>query len=387
MRNIGSELKLIVFLNSYTEGISGGDFRFIQIAKRLTERGIKIEIITSKLGKETCSRYGLNARYILTTNEDKISNIVYTYFVRIIKALLLKLELKEGDILHSTSDVLPDVLPAFIKKLKNRRVRWFAAVYHIIPHPLKRPGGLCISNLLSFIQQRFSLFLIAKLADVVQTENFFVKNELLKSYKVPSDRVIVCPSGINTKFVDNIVSNEGKVYDACFLARLHRTKGIYDLLKAWKHVCEIKKEAQLAIVGAGSIETINELKHKIEELGLENNVHLLGFLPEEEKYKILKSSKLYVLPSYEEGIPITFYEAMYCGLPVITYYLPTYEEIKDYIVSVPLGNVKELAKTIIRVLEDENLAKKLGDKGREFAKEQTWDKVADRIISQMEKLV
>jgi glycosyltransferase involved in cell wall biosynthesis len=125
---------------------------------------------------------------------------------------------------------------------------------------------------------------------------------------------------------------------------------------------------------------------KIKKLDLESNVFYLGFLTEEEKYKLLRASKLYVLPSYEEGIPIAFYEAMYCGLPVVTYYLPPYSDIKDYIMSVPLGDVHSLAIEILRVLEDDALVHTLGERGRSLAKEHTWDKVADFTLSQILKI-
>jgi glycosyltransferase involved in cell wall biosynthesis len=381
-------LKLVAFLNSYTEGISGGDVRFIEIAKRFARKNVEIWVVTSKLGKEVCEEHGLKVKYVLTTFEDKINNVIYTYLRRIICAIFLKLEIENNAILWSTSDFLPDVLPAFLFKRRNSRIIWIASIYHLIPDPFKRPGHLKLSNVLSYVGQQVSLLMIRRRADLIQTETLFLKNKLIKEYKIPPERIIAIQSGINTKVIDEASpNNKKKIYDACFLARLHPSKGIFDLIKAWKYVCEHKKDAKLAIAGSGSIEIFNELKSIVKSLGLESNVSILGFLSEEDKYKLLSSSKLYVLPSYEEGIPITFYEAMYCGLPVVTYYLPTYGEIRSYIVSVPLGDVKKLAEEIIRLLGDEDSARKLAEKGREFAEERTWDKVAECIISQLEKLV
>ena len=96
-----------------------------------------------------------------------------------------------------------------------------------------------------------------------------------------------------------------------------------------------------------------------------------------------KSSRLYVLPSYEEGIPITFYEAMYCGLPIITYFLPPYAEIEEFITSVPVGNEGKLSEEIIRFLSDEDLVQKFAEKSRNFAKAHTWDKIADYMVNQI----
>jgi glycosyltransferase involved in cell wall biosynthesis len=358
------------------------------------KKDFELTIITSKIGKEFCKERGLNGIFRVTTHEKKIGDIILLYLRRIILAFSIDLKIEDGTILFSTSDFLPDVLPAFIWKLSRnglkhvqaKKISWFASVYHIIPPPSKRPGGLSLSNLFSFISQRMSLYLIAKWSDSIQSETDFVKAELVKRYKIPPKRIVVCQSGIDPKSIDDFLWNNDKTYDACFLARLHRSKGIFDLIKAWKYVCEYKENAKLAIAGGGSIEIVSKVKNRIRDLHLENNVFYLGFLSDEDKYKLLKASKLYVLPSYEEGIPITFYEAMYCGLPVITYYLPTYAEIRDYLQSVPLGDVKGLAGKIFRVLSDEELMRELGERGRKEASEHTWDKVADCISSKIKAI-
>jgi glycosyltransferase involved in cell wall biosynthesis len=381
-------MNVVAFFNAHTEGVAGGDIRFIEIMERLNrKKRVSLIIVTSFAGKELCVRRKLKGIYVITTKEHSPGNVFVLYFKRIMSALSLKLNIKKETILYSTSDFLPDVLPILILKFKNKSIgaNWVANVYHIIPHPFERPGGLTFSNLFSFVTQRISLYLIAKWSDIIFTETSFVKDKIVKQYKISAERIIVCPSGINPEVIDNFSWSRGKIYDACFLGRLHKSKGIYDLIETWKYVCKHSKDAKLAIAGNGSPEIISELKHRIKSAHLENNVFYLGFLSEEDKYKLLKASKLYVLPSHEEGIPITFCEAMYCGLPVVTYYLPTYSDIKNYIVSVPLGNVTALGNEVLRVLNDVNLFRALSEKGRGFAREHTWDKVAESILYQISK--
>jgi len=57
---------LIALMNSYVNGLAGGDTRFIEVAKRT--RYDKV-IITSSLGKKLCEERGVNARFLLTTME------------------------------------------------------------------------------------------------------------------------------------------------------------------------------------------------------------------------------------------------------------------------------------------------------------------------------
>lgn len=82
---------------------------------------------------------------------------------------------------------------------------------------------------------------------------------------------------------------------------------------------------------------VNEIKKRIKISRLENNTFYLGFLSEGNQCRVIGYSSLYLLPGYEEDIPVTFCENVNCGLPIVTCYLSTYEEIKDGISSVGLG--------------------------------------------------
>jgi glycosyltransferase involved in cell wall biosynthesis len=377
---------------SWIKYMSGGAVRHLEIIKGLTrEQNVILCVISTKRYCDFFQANGVKAYCKIVPHfigsENFLAQIIDS-IVRSFYVCVAPFHIQNGDILiHSPSDFIWDTFPPFIKKRWNKRVKWFSSVYHFVPHPSERAGGFSISNLLSFIAQRMSLPLVTRWSDMIQTETNFMRDELIRRYRVSPEKIIVCQSGINPKVIDNFSWSKGKIYDACFLARLHKSKGIYDLIKAWQYVCEHKKDAKLAIAGNGPTEIINEIKNIIKTLDLERNVFFLGFLSEKKKYELLKASKMYVLPSGEEGIPLTFYEAMYCGLPVITYYLPTYEEIRDYIESVPLGDVEGLANRILRVLDDEELMRRLGEHGRKEAIKHTWDKVADCILSRIEAIV
>jgi glycosyltransferase involved in cell wall biosynthesis len=365
--------------------MSGSTRFWLEVCKRWSQKeGCEVHVI-APVGAGISFIY-----HIYTINIVNLPIIFIDVIGRVLKVFLLNFPYPIG-VIFSPSDYLWDVLPSFLLKVnltrKNLKVKWLASVYHLIPHPSERPGGFRISNILSYVGQRISLKLISRYADIVNTENSFLKDRLADEFKIPSEKIIVASGGIDPQFIDNIKWDGKKVYDACFLARLHRTKGIFDLVDAWKIVIERVKNAKLAIVGSGDQAVVQRLKMRISELNLGENITILGFLSEEDKFRVLKSSNVYVLPSYEEGIPITFYEAMCCGLPVVTYYLPSYIDIKDYIVKVPLGDVKELADQISKMLNDKDFMSRIAEHGRKEASEHTWDKVADCILSRIEAIV
>lgn len=92
------------------------------------------------------------------------------------------------------------------------------------------------------------------------------------------------------------------------------------LIKRKNHMILIQAVSQLNnphfhlfICGDGVQE--KELKAKVKELGIENQIHFLGF--RKDIYKISSAADLFLLASLQEGLPVAIMEAMACGLPII----------------------------------------------------------------------
>lgn len=389
MEDMRKKFRLIALLNSYTQGISGGDARFIEIAKRLNEKNLKIYVITSRLGKMLCERRGLRTKYLLTTAEGAIKNIILTYLWRIFRALRLNLKLEDGDILYSTSDFLPDTLPAFIWKLKNDKVRWVQVIHHLYGNPLKRRGKNFLVNLLGYLSQRFSFILIKNKADAILVYGSR-EGERVKKYFMRmgfrSDRIYEVQNGVDCRIIRGVAGQE-KIYDACFVGRLAESKGVFDLLIIWKLVCERKKDATLVIIGDGQESVKEKLKRRISELGLEKNVILAGLLEGEDLYRKISMCKIGVHPSYEEGWGTAICEIMACGLPVVAWDLPVYENIYPKgILKAPLKNVTIFSKHILELLGGEQLYYKTSQDAQEVALKYDWDKIAINEMKILEEI-
>lgn len=78
-----------------------------------------------------------------------------------------------------------------------------------------------------------------------------------------------------------------------------------------------RKDAHLAIVGGGP--EAKQLAQLASSLGLEERVHLLGALPDEQKYRLLSVADIFVSASQHEGFGLVFLEAMACALPVVCF--------------------------------------------------------------------
>jgi glycosyltransferase involved in cell wall biosynthesis len=97
------------------------------------------------------------------------------------------------------------------------------------------------------------------------------------------------------------------------------------------------------------------LDNLLQELGLENNVVVPGYIPDEELEDHFEMSDIFVMPSREEGFGIVFIEAMYYGLPVIA---GNVDGSSDALLKGELGqlvnpdNVVEIAGAIANVLQN-----------------------------------
>jgi glycosyltransferase involved in cell wall biosynthesis len=373
-------MQLIAFLNSYTKGISGGDIRFIELAKRFNS--LDITVVTSKLGQSLCQKKGLNARYIITTKESEINSIILLFIKRILKALSLNLHTEfntsERVVLYSTSDFLPDVLPAYKFKRKHNETKWVQLIHHLYIHPSKRIGNSLFSNLFGFLSQRISFFFIKHYSDLIIIVNNIVKEELIKS-GFEKEKIIVIPNGVNAAYLENIDADSNITYDAVFMARLNRSKGIFDLIKIWMLIVKEKPKARLAIIGGGNKKLEKELIANIYRYNLEKNIDVLGYLEDCVAYSLIKGSKVFIFPSHEEGFGISILEAMCCGVPVVAWDLPVYSEIfPKGMIQVPEGDINVFSDVLLNLLNDKHLLNKMSKEATEVALIYNWEKIAEQ---------
>ena len=215
----------------------------------------------------------------------------------------------------------------------------------------------------------------ARNIDLIFSVGSYLK-ELLVKMGVNPERIFVISAGVDFDRIQK-VGYEEKVYDACFMGQIIPRKGVADLIESWRLVVKEKQDARLAIMGSGPQKYETVIKHLIKKYGLQNNVSMLGFVPEDEKYRILKGSRVFVFPSYWEAFAQAICEAMACELPVIAYNLPVYNEFYgDAIMDVDRGDTKGLLLSIIRLLEDKKLQKRMGSDGLEVARQYKWENIA-----------
>ena len=130
-----------------------------------------------------------------------------------------------------------------------------------------------------------------------------------------------------------------------------------------------KEPARLVILGRGPEK--EKLIQLADKLDLSKNIAFLGF--QKNPYKYMKKASVFVLSSLQEGFGNVIIEAMACGTPVVSTNCPAgpdeiIENGKNGIL-VSVGDYKELAKAIQKVLNSPFLRKKFSDEGKNRAQD------------------
>lgn len=171
-----------------------------------------------------------------------------------------------------------------------------------------------------------------------------------------------------------------KRYDAVFVGRHDRSKGVFDLVQVWSRVVARQGGATLLMIGACTPACRARLESLIGRLGLRDNVVLAGTVPDDEKFSLMFASRVCLFPSRVEEWGIVPQEALACGLPVVACDLPAYRENISGCAAVfrlPVGDVEGMARKTLELLEDEALGR-FAEIGPEFVSRFDWDRVAER---------
>lgn len=371
--------KVLSFFNSFWECgavTSGGEQMFIQILSRTRNEMAELSCVTSDKGKNVISNAVSDVVLLSSPSYFDWFGMMGSYLLRTILSFRY-LSLKP-DVVYSSSDFFPDVIPAFFLKLFNPKVRWVQCIFHIYPDWRIRPGSR-IKNFVGQYLQQFSLIL-ARRADIVLNINHDVGTYLVKK-GYHEGRIVVIPPGIDPQAIDNIPSAPLDTgYDGIFLGRLNVNKGALDLIDIWANVVKQLPYARLGIVGGGDEVIIAKIKSKIAYYNIASNIDLLGYLENERAFPIIKASTVFLFPSREEGFGIAIVEALHCGLPVIAWNLPVFtEHFPVAVETIEVENFSAFAQKVVLLLSYPLKRVEKTKQGKACAEKFTWEKTAKKF--------
>lgn len=206
-----------------------------------------------------------------------------------------------------------------------------------------------------------------------------IKEFCLKMGADPS-KVDLIPNGIALDEYE-FESNNQIHPSLLYIGRLVKIKGIDILIKSLPLIKVSYPSIKLFIAGTGG--QSKKIKLLVEKMGLTENVVFLGNIFGVEKKGLMASTDILVLPSRYDACPIVLLEAMASGKPIIASKVGGI----SYLVNngetgllFEVGNIHQLARNVIDLLDNKNLRLQMGKAGKEKVSLFSWNNIVDQTI-------
>lgn len=198
-------MKLVVLFTGLVskDHLSGGDQLFLDLASRMPKE-IELVVVTPEFALrhwQDVKKSKINFRPLKSNVFDFQSNpllVLFSYLIRSWQTYFILKKEKGIDAIYSCSDVAyADIWPAFLICQKKPEINWVTRIYHVLLKPRKRQGNILV-NLVAFLLQRFSFFLIKKGSRHILALNEKLKDELL-NLNFPQNSPSVLGAGVDLK--------------------------------------------------------------------------------------------------------------------------------------------------------------------------------------------
>lgn len=362
--------KLLVITNSIS--ITEGRGRYsVEMIKKLS-KDFKIIIFTSERPKDHENELNdIDLEIHDLPQVNKLTNpLIYLW----LSFKLLFYALK-ADLIHSFADSPYCLLLIWIVFLKKPKFITVHGTYGVFP--LDNP------------KTKILLKLIYRKVQKIFCVSTFTEKQILK--RVALKNTLVINNGIDYERFQKPISienNEGKI--VLSVGAFKRRKGYHVSIPA---MAEVKKEypdIKYYIVGGRPPKTYLDL---IEKHQLEKNVKFFENIPDEKLIKLYYHADVFLLTpvivndNNFEGFGLVYLEAGACGKPVIgTFGCGAEDAIVSGVTGllVPQENIKKTAEAVLKLLDNPELALKMGENGRKKAQQMNWNNITKKYLETYE---
>lgn len=375
--------KLMIVTPYFYPKIGGLENYAYNIAKGLKKYGWEIVVVTSNHESKEYKEEILDGIKIYRLpRQFKVSNTPVSFkWKKQIKEIIQR---EKPDVINTHTPVpfISDVTARIAYKLK-------------IPFVLTYHNDLSKDNLfLDLICKLYYRFLGNKSLDlsnkIIATSKYYAKNS--PYLKKRSKKIKIVSPGINLSQIESFKKIKNQILFVGQLDKTHAHKGLNYLIDSMNIVKNEIKDVKLFIIGKG--DNLKHYKEYINQLGLQNNIILTGFVSDKELNNYYTNSEVIVLSTSNnsEGFGMTLIEGMAhkCvsigtkvgGIPYVI------DDGKNGLL-VPPKDPKALADAIIKILNNAKLAEQMGENGYKKVKENfTWDiqiKKTDEMLKEISR--
>ncbi len=224
------------------------------------------------------------------------------------------------------------------------------------------------------------------------------KQDFLRQHQIPQEKISVIHNGVDSQRFNPKVSGEAirKTYSLGSSPLILTVsgnifiKGTVFALYALAEVAKTFPQVKLIVLGV-SDKNKERLYPILKNLGIQKNVSIIGSIPNFEMPFYYSSSDIVLFPSLSENFPIALLEAMSSAKPVIASRVGGIPEIVsngNNGIFVSPGNIEEIAKSLLYLLENPLIGRKMGEMGRKIVQEKfDWEKVGRAYLKEFESVM
>jgi glycogen(starch) synthase len=227
----------------------------------------------------------------------------------------------------------------------------------------------------------------------------FMLDEVRNYFNVPLDKIDIVPNGVDAAPFDELDGVDLAEFRARWaraderivfnVGRVVQEKGAQVIVEAAPRVLAEMPNTKFIIAGKGSI--VDDLKRRVWELGMQDQVLIAGFISDPDRNRLFKVADAAIFPSLYEPFGIVALEAMAARCPVIVSEVGGLKEVvKHDVTGVTIypDNAESLAWGVLHTLRDPKRARARAAKAyRVVKKEFNWDYIAERTIEVYERIV
>ncbi|MFW6278876.1 MAG: glycosyltransferase family 4 protein [Bacillota bacterium] len=380
------KLNILMFSWEYPPISHGGLARHVKdLSEALVEKGHSLYVITQ--GDDSIPKQeNVNGVNVIRTNRVRISpnnfidEILQLNYQLVEEAIKLKQTIGNIDLVHG----------------HDWLVFWAAKVFK---HSWQKPLVYTIHATESGRNQGIYNDMQRYINDIEWYAGFeawkvivcsdYMKEEVQGLFQIPEDKIAVIKNGVNPANFQADYSEEFRSKYATpqediifYIGRIVREKGIQVLIQALPKILEDNPSTKLVIAGKGNF--LEELKSQAQYLGIADRIFFTGFVSDEERNKLYQVSDVAVFPSLYEPFGIVALESMAAGTPTVVSDIGGMGEfIKDGVngIKVEPNNPFQLAEAVKYILNDEQKAQKIIDRGLEIVEEEyDWAGIAAKTL-------
>lgn len=354
-------MKIAILTELFHPHIAGCERRFLEVGKRLSNRGHEIHVFTIQYKK------GLP--------KEEIVDGIFIHRCAYINKYIV------SDGYRSLMGVLKYSLAAIFKVIGSDFDVYYSnqwpILHSIFTNPFASPLAqewceVWFKNIKMIILEK----MLKRVTSYHVAVSEFTKRRLVEFLHIEQRKIAVIPNGVDyRKFSGG--AHKKKWGKLVYVGRMVPHKHVDLLINAFRQVKHKMPETELHVVGSGPLlPSIKELAHKVD------GVYVHGNLSEDHMLDILKESCIFVLPSEREGSGIVALEAMAAGTPVITVDFPdnAAKELinrKNGLVVPPMAD--SIAEAALSLLSDESRWHEISRCACAFAKQYDWDFIANKM--------